>query len=373
VILLAVLLGFPAALHSQAANTPAYPSHLPYSFTNLVWWSDADLRALLKRRVPGLGDEIATTHAEEGRVREALTALLKEKGITALVQSEEPSPSSFRKVDTNLFGGNRPATFVPAVIFSVFTPKVMVSKVALEPMPANVEAVVAPDAKRFEGKPFNAELFPFQQEQFQESLGRRGYLDAKVEFRSLTPRNEGEAWMVDLSISADSGPKYRVASISADGGPILKGRELSKFFDLKPGDLADRPPFANLGMQIRAIYLSAGYADVAIASDPVLDREHAMVAYHLSVVPGPLYHLRDLTLQNLNAEQESRVRELLGIKPGDVFDESATNRLYQRVPGESLLNGLDFGYSTKRDQNAGAIDLTIDFHKKGGDATVTVK
>jgi len=68
---------------------------LPYSFGNFVWWSDDELRSLLKKRIPGLGDEIATTTAAEGRVRDALKALLKEKGITAEVQSQEPSYSSF--------------------------------------------------------------------------------------------------------------------------------------------------------------------------------------------------------------------------------------------------------------------------------------
>src|ERR1700679_1176067 len=72
-----------------------YPTHLPYSFGNFVWWTDDELRALLKKRVPCLGDEIVTTTSAEGRVREALTALLKEKGIDGEVQSLEPSYSSF--------------------------------------------------------------------------------------------------------------------------------------------------------------------------------------------------------------------------------------------------------------------------------------
>jgi hypothetical protein len=49
---------------NSAQNTKAaakYPAHLPYSFSNFVWWSDGELRALLLKRIPGLGDEIATT------------------------------------------------------------------------------------------------------------------------------------------------------------------------------------------------------------------------------------------------------------------------------------------------------------------------
>ncbi|HMD77372.1 MAG TPA: hypothetical protein VKG86_08360 [Terracidiphilus sp.] len=58
------LLGSAAMGNAQTAKpAPNYPTHLPYSFGNFVWWGDDELRALLKKRIPGLGDEIEPTSA----------------------------------------------------------------------------------------------------------------------------------------------------------------------------------------------------------------------------------------------------------------------------------------------------------------------
>jgi hypothetical protein len=95
-VLAGLLLGAATVGSGQTTKpAPSYPAHLPYSFGNFVWWSDEELRVLLKKRIPGLGDEIAPTTATEGRIRDALKAMLKEKGILAEIQSEEPSFSSF--------------------------------------------------------------------------------------------------------------------------------------------------------------------------------------------------------------------------------------------------------------------------------------
>ena len=124
-LLVALMLCVTAAGWSQTAQpTQSYPAHLPYRFSNFAWWSDDDLRLLLKNRIPGLGDEIAPTSAGEGKVREALKALLREKQIVAEVQSEEPSPSA-------ISAERVPGAPEPAVVFSILTPEVVVDKVVV--------------------------------------------------------------------------------------------------------------------------------------------------------------------------------------------------------------------------------------------------
>ena len=56
-------------------SQPAYPKLLPYSFSNFVWWSDDELRTALKRRIPGLQDEIAPTLSTPSGVRTVADAL----------------------------------------------------------------------------------------------------------------------------------------------------------------------------------------------------------------------------------------------------------------------------------------------------------
>jgi hypothetical protein len=56
-----------AGLAQSAKPIQSYPAHLPYSFSNFVWWSNDELRGLLKERILNLGDEIAPTLATEAR------------------------------------------------------------------------------------------------------------------------------------------------------------------------------------------------------------------------------------------------------------------------------------------------------------------
>ena len=84
--------GLPAAKRSIHLRT--LKKHFPYDFGNLVWWTDADLRTELKKRIPTLGDEMERNSPAEARVRTVLMQLLKEKGVQGEVQVIEPSIDS---------------------------------------------------------------------------------------------------------------------------------------------------------------------------------------------------------------------------------------------------------------------------------------
>jgi hypothetical protein len=67
------------------------------------------------------------------------------------------------------------------------------------------------------------------------------------------------------------------------------------------------------------------------------------------------------------------VRELLGMKPGDVFLDEAVNGLYRKIADDPLLKGYRFSFGPKRDKTANAIDLSLDFFKNGNESKVTIK
>jgi hypothetical protein len=91
------------------------------------------------------------------------------------------------------------------------------------------------------------------------------------------------------------------------------------------------------------------------------------------VIPGPVYHLRSLAIHNLDSAQETKVRELLGMKPGDIFDETAINALYHKLSAEPLLAPLGFTFGPARDKTASAVDLSLDFYRASDKSSVTLK
>jgi outer membrane protein assembly factor BamA len=356
----------------SAKDTPTYPSHLPYRFKNVPWWCDEELRALLKKRLPGLGDEVATTTAAEGRIRDALKALLKEKGVIAEIQSEEPSLAQINSHAQSPAGTKLPPSLPPAVLYSIFKPDVLVDKVQVKADSPETEGIIAEHAAGWANKPFNANLDFYSKSILEEQLARKGYLDAKVGLEHGAVHQDGERYLVDVIVQATAGPKYHVSMISADGGPLLQGKDLSQFIKAKAGDPAGDAPFGTLGLQIRALYEHMGYEDVQIDDGRELERSTETVSYHMNVVPGPVYHLRTLSIRNLDANQEAKARELLGIKAGDLYDGEAVTRLYRAIKKEPLLAARGFSYSRTEDPATGALDLELKFFKEGGEATVTV-
>ena len=345
-------------------SATSYPTHLPYSFGNLVWWSDDELRALLKKRIPGLGDEISTTSTSVGSMRDALRGLLKENGIAAEIYSEEPS----------YFGSARdPEAPEPSIEFSIRGPQILLNKVELKVEPENLASLLQTSVQWGEGKPYSSFGDWFVRSRIKEVLHQNGYLDAQVQISRRPPRKDGNRYLVDLGLSVVAGPQYHVSSITADGGPLLIGRDLSQFFDMKEGDAPGRYPLAGLASKLREFYLQYGYADVEIRNVPTLDRDHALVSYHLEAIPGPVYHLRSITVEKLNPEQESKARELLGMKPGNIYLDRAITNLYHSIPGEPLLKGYSFSFGPKRDKAANVIDLSLTFFKQGDESSVTVK
>ncbi|MGD0940913.1 MAG: hypothetical protein ABR905_14495, partial [Terracidiphilus sp.] len=334
--LLGLVLGIAAICNAQTAKpVSSYPARLPYSFGNFVWWSDGDLRTLLKKRIPGLGDQIPTTEASIDRMRDALRALVKENGITADIYSQEPS----------YFGSARdPEAPEPSIQFSIIRPEILLSKVTLKVQPDDLTSLIHSQVLWGEGKPYSAFGEWITRSRIKEVLRQYGYLDGQAQIVRLQPFREGDHFQVGLAVTVIAGPQYHVSSLTADGGPLLAGRDLSRFFNLKQGDIPGRDPLAGLASELFAFYQHHGYADVEIENDPVLDRDHALVSYHLRVIPGAVYHLRSITVEKLTAEQESKARELLGMSIGDLYVDEAITNLYHKIPDEPLLKGYSFSF-----------------------------
>jgi outer membrane protein assembly factor BamA len=357
----------PIVRATQAQEASAQlPSSLPYACTNCVWWNDDELRSLLKKQIPTLSDEIPTTSVAEGKVRTALKFLLKEKGITAEVQSEEPSSFALTAEQA---AGSPP----PAVAFSIASPRILIGKVTISGATEELQSSLLKQLQSREGTEYNKGQDWLVRSQVTDALESGGYLDSHIEISHSPPSRQAEAYVVDLLVAITSGPQFHIAEITADGGPLLPGRNLSGFFTQHPGDVVGAGPFGRLAGNLRAYYWQRGFADVEIAAPPILDQEHALVSYHLEVTPGPMYRLATLTIQHLNPDQEERARNLLGMKPGDIFDEMAINALSHKIPLDPLLAGYTFSFSPKKNKLSAMVDLTLDFSKAGGNSSVTIK
>jgi outer membrane protein assembly factor BamA len=208
------------------------------------------------------------------------------------------------------------------------------------------------------GTPYSAQTDETLRTKAEQELAAHGYLEATA---AVTHDN---ASPVNVMVTMTPGRQYRISSISAGGGPLLPGRDFSPGFSSKPGDIAGAGAFGHVPSDLRTYYWRNGYADVETHVSTQLDMKQGTAAYRLDVSPGQLYHVRSVTLQNLSADQESKVRGWLGLKPGDVFDQTAVTGLYRKLPTEPSLASYTFTSTPKEDKAAAAVDLVLDFHKK---------
>jgi outer membrane translocation and assembly module TamA len=331
--------------------------HFAYSFSNFVWWSDEDLRSSLKRRIPTLEDTLPRNSPLETKIRAELIRMLREKGVTAEVQIFEPSLDVLAQKRV-------PEAPPPAIVFSVAAPpEILIEKLILENPPSDASGVFNETANRFQLKPYAATSFWFEKQQIASSLKQIGYLAASVDLKPGIPTRDGQHYLVPLTAIINAGAKYHVSTVKADGGPLFKGRDLSPYFALKPGDVATPSAFGRLAGLLRSAYWHAGYPDVEFQGEPELDTTTAMASYQFVVIPGPMYRLRSIKIENLNATQESQVKDLLGVKSGDIYDALAVTTLNQKMMGSSTLSGWSFSYTPHEDKQAHVVDLILTFYK----------
>ena len=356
----------------QAPKTTQQPvsERLPYTFTNFPWWTDSQIRTELKHRIPSLGDEVGRGSAQEAQVRDALTAMLAAKGVRATVVSDEPSATSgavtaFVKTLPFYFPGT---TQRPHIEFSISAPQILVGGIELDSSPEG--DLVGRVARQMEGKPFDSSNILLTAHQLAEPLQRHGYLSAEVVVSAGHPMRVDDNYYVPMKAEISAGPLYHVGMISADGGPLLHGRDLSGYFDLQTGEVATPYAFDRLESSIMTVYFQAGYASVHFVDKPDLDPERATATYHLQTVTGPQYRLRTVTVRNLSPEHETEVRNLLALAPGDVYDQIAIDELHAKVAENAKLKGLDYSFAPSTDRNLNVIDLTLDFFKDSAQSTL---
>ncbi len=87
---------------------------------------------------------------------------------------------------------------------------------------------------------------------------------------------------------------------------------------------------------------------------PIVDHANALVSYHLNVIAGPIYHLRSLTIHNLDAGQENRCAGCSALAQATPSTRLAISSLYTKLRTDSTLNGYTFSFSPVKDKTTRA-------------------
>jgi outer membrane protein insertion porin family len=178
---------------------------------------------------------------------------------------------------------------------------------------------------------------------------------------------------VDLVYEVTEGARTTVRQINFVGNQAFGNRQLAAVIKtsrttmlsfLTGGDVYDPDRVAADREQLRLYYRSKGYADASVpAANAEYDPASKGFTLTFSIDEGPLYHFGDISLvSNVPGLDSEKLRRLLLIRTGAVFDGNALDKTTEIITTEMAKLGFPFAQAKPRtvsNAGAGRIDITF--------------
>ncbi|WP_456456763.1 BamA/OMP85 family outer membrane protein [Thermovibrio sp.] len=183
--------------------------------------------------------------------------------------------------------------------------------------------------KRLIGKPFNYREIEKIKDEILSSLKGKGYLQASFEYR-VSPKGE-------LLLKVNRGPLFKVVSFKVVGDKLKCFKPPSVPSPLTPSLVSQ------ITDSISSCYLNRGYPEVKVKVErELLKATESGKEFTLKVVvePGSFYKFCFVLVRGLKRTKLSSIKNLLVIKPGDVFSNRELFKQYSLLLESRLFSSI---------------------------------
>jgi outer membrane protein assembly factor BamA len=323
---------------------------LPVRFSNFVWWDDKDLTAALQARVPLYhGGPVPLSGNVRDSIATALKGIVAEKGV--------PDPSVASRPSASRIGGP-----VDTIDFSIESPWVLIHTLTL----AHASPALQPKLQRVitdeMGQQWdqNAAL-PDIASRLGDVYRNEGYLDIAVtKLDRSAPVINAHSIDVDLTATLSEGQQYHVSRLTWPGSEIMSSADFIKQSPLKPGDPASPTVLRTALHILSTAYSTKGYIEADVAAPPQIDRTQHLVAYTVSVQPGPQYRFKSIRWIGVPDVQRQDLDFAWREKPGDIFDATYPTRFMVQT-AQPLMRGYKVSVLQRTNPADHTVDLTVSF------------
>jgi len=154
----------------------------------------------------------------------------------------------------------------------------------------------------------------------EELYRKKGYNNISVEPKTFESR-EGR---VLIKFNIDEGEKTRIKKIIIEGVHALKENEVKKKLGLHEKSLIrsgkfDRNKYEKGKEKIIACYNENGYLDASLVGDSIWAKGKDQFV-KLVISEGAQYFVGNISVEGESLIPESRIKKLIGLKPGEVFN-----------------------------------------------------
>jgi outer membrane protein assembly factor BamA len=323
------------------------PNMLPAVYSNFVMFAPGELTTLVHAKVPLFTGKIPSAGSLQQTVQDALTAILKEKGIP------DASVSSINSASSD-------------VDFSISNPPVQVRSVVVNAVSPAAQAKVAEIQQAFSGNDYERGSEAAIRTRLLDAYHDLAFLDAEIAspVRSA-PVMEPTRILVDLTTTADEGSQYRVAKVVFPVSSIVPEGDFAKAATIKPGDLASRIDLLSTSAHISRQFTRRGYMDAKISATQIKDATHHTVVYMLTAVPGEQFHLKSVKALNLNDQQQKEFDANWMLAPGSLYDEEYVTSFLHKNTALRSFQGYSATYKQIAYPDSHEVDLIISFVRGG--------
>src|SRR5947209_804863 len=306
-------------------------SSMPVSFDNFVWFTDEELRAAVKRRVPTFDGTAPEAGGVTEQIKQALEDLLRERKIVGTVEYTLSSDASGRRVEH---------------LYSVRGPELRVCKLSF----VGARAVPEETLRQKSGGIFDndysrafvagfaeANLLPLYQE--------RGYLRASFAPPKVKPETSADCEKgVAVTMYVDEGSIYVWDKAVWSGASALTPQELDAALGMKEREVANRVKIDKGLAAVGKAYARKGYLEARVRAAPDFDDEGRRVAFRLQVEEGPQYHMGELTINGLSEADANNLHGRWRLLHGDVYEEAYADEFVKKSLPEFYKDALRAGH-----------------------------
>jgi outer membrane protein assembly factor BamA len=326
---------------------------LPVRFANFVWWQPDELLQLLESRVPLFHGELPLQGNQTGEVEDALTTLLRDKGIPDARVTAMPSSS-------------KPNGPIDTVALSITSPEVLVGGTDFEGSVPALEAKLNSFNRELAGRDFDRQditdtIHSTTQEYFEDA----GYLDITSEPPVFSaPRKDLDRYAVDIQVNLHPGALYRVGAIAIHPEPPLSESDLRSVLPFKSGDAASASLLRTAANIVAHAYADRGFLAAHASAAVHKDSANHTIDYSFTFSPGAQFHLASVNTSALPPDVQQEFAGLWHIAPGTLADRALFDNL--RATVGKLHTRLGIVVNIQPDTTAHTVVLALQPRKLPG-------
>ena len=320
---------------------------LPCIFDNFVWFSDADVEQVLRKRVTFYTGEAPIRGDTIQQIQSALTDYLAASNIPGTV-SVIPSGRSF------VFHAD--GVSIPVKTVS-YPGRAEVPQSELDHAPAQI---INQDYSR-------TLVAAFASAGLGAVYGRYGYLRAKFGAPAVAlidPASQGAVTPVAVTIPITEGDLYRWSGVTWTGNQAIPSDVLTKTLGMQPNEVVNLDKVESGFLAVSQTYKSKGYLATRIVPKRSLDDSSKLVAYSVEIDESKQFHMGQVFFEGLPAETAAALAKVWTLKPGDLFDPAYASKFIQTTAAQVLLPGGIKQVSTLVRQDPDMAAAIVNLHIK---------